>query len=230
MVCRGTKKIMKKNWAVNAKIREMTGSKFAERVRKTGMIPAVVYGHKKDAVAISLDGNKFVEGVHQGNRLMDVKIGKNAQKMIVKEIQYDYLGKEIIHVDMMRVDVAEMVRVTVPVELKGTAVGTHEGGILQEHADHLEIECQAGDIPETIVVLVKDIGVGDALHAGDIELAAGVKLVSSPEMLLVSCGLVAAAKSTEELEEEAPAAPEVIGEVKEEKDESSEEKAEKRKS
>ena len=82
--------------------------------------------------------------------------------------------------------------------------------------DHLEIECRATDIPETIVVSVKDVHVGGALHAGEIELPSGIKLLSSPEMLLVTCHLVAAAKTTEEVEEEMPAAPEVIGETKEE--------------
>ena len=71
------------------------------------------------------------------------------------------------------------------------------------------------DIPETIVVSVKDVHVGDALHAGNIELPDGMKLSSSPEMLLITCHLVAAAKSTEEVEEEMPTTPEVIGETKE---------------
>ena len=135
--------------------------------------------------------------------------------MIVKELQYDYLGRNIIHADLMSVDISESIKVTVPIELKGTAAGTHEGGIVEEHADHLEIECKATDIPETIIVSVKDVHVGGALHAGEVELPSGVTLVSPPEMLMVTCHLVAAAKTTEEMEEEIPAAPEVIGEAKE---------------
>ena len=71
------------------------------------------------------------------------------------------------------------------------------------------------DIPETIVVSVKDVHVGDALHASDVMLPDGIKLISSPDTLLVTCHLVAAAKTTEQVEEEMPVAPEVIGEVKE---------------
>ncbi len=214
---------MEKELLLKAEIREQIGSKHAAKVRETGRIPAIVYGHKQGPVAISLDRHNFVEGLHHGHRVLDVQIGKKKEKMIIKELQYDYLGKDIIHVDLMRVDVAETVKVTVPVELKGTACGTHEGGIIAEHADHLEIECKVSDIPETIVISVKDVGVGDALHAADIELPDGVKLVSDSSTLLVTCGLVAAAKSTEELEEEVPIAPEVIGEAKEE-GESAEEK------
>jgi large subunit ribosomal protein L25 len=206
---------MKKELILKAEVREQTGSKYAGKLRKSGRIPAVVYGHKQKPVAISLDAHSFIEGLHHGRRLMDVQIGKDTQKILVKDLQYDHLGKDVIHVDMMRVDVTERVKVTVPIELKGTAKGTHEGGIVEEHMDHLEIECKATDIPETIVVSVKGLGVGDVLHARDISLPEGVKLVSSPEALLISCHVVTAAKTTEEVEEQAPVAPEVIGEVKE---------------
>ena len=207
---------------LKAELREHTGSKAVRKIRQKGRIPAIVYGHKQEPVAISLDAHDFVEGLHHGHRLMDIQVGRKKQKMIVKELQYDYLGKNIIHADLMRVDVTESIHVTVPIELKGTAAGSHEGGIVEGHADHLEIECRATDIPETIVISVKELHVGEALHAGDIELPSGVKLVSSPEMLLVTCHLVAAAKTTEEVEEEMPAAPEVITEVKEETEETPE--------
>lgn len=213
---------MEKILLLKADLRERAGSKHAAKVRKQGRIPAIVYGHKQEPVAISLDAHSFVEGLHHKHRLMDVQIGQKKEKMIVKDIQYDHLGKNIIHADLMRVDVSETVKVTVPIELKGTAKGTHEGGIIEEHADHLEIECKATDIPETIVVWVKEMSVGDVLHAGDIELPDGVKLVSSPETLVVTCHLVTAAKTTEQIEEEMPAAPEVISEAKEPEEEEKE--------
>lgn len=215
---------MEKDLRLTATIREHTGSKAAARERKQGRIPAIVYGHKKEPVAISLDAHNLAERLHHGHRLMDVQIGKKAQKMLVKDLQYDYLGKNIIHVDLMRVSAGETIKVTVPIELKGTAKGTHEGGVISEHTDHLEIECQAAEIPENIVVSVADMDVGDTLHASDIELPAGTRLSSPPDMLLVTCSLVAAAKAAEEVEEEAPVAPEVITEAKETEEESSEEK------
>ena len=217
---------MDKTLLLKAEVREQTGSKSAARVRGQGRIPAVVYGHGQEAIAISLDAHNLAEGLHRGHRLADVRIGKKSQKVLIKDLQYDYLGRDIIHMDLIRVSATEAVKVTVPIELKGKAKGTHEGGIIEEHVDHLEIECKAADIPESIIVLVKEVDVGDTLHACDIELPDGVKLVSAPSTLLVTCSLVAAAKSTEELEEEVPAAPEVIGEAKEAAEESSEGKAE----
>jgi large subunit ribosomal protein L25 len=210
---------MEKSLLLKAEIREQTGSGHAAKVRKGGRIPAVVYGHKEEPTAISLDAHNLVEGLHHGHRVMDVQIGKKQEKMIIKELQYDHLGRDIIHVDLMRVDVTETVRVAVPIELKGTAKGTHEGGVVEMHTSSLEIECKVTDIPEVIVVNVKEIGLGDTLHASEVELPSGVKLVSAPTTLLVTCSLVAAAKTTEELEAEMPAAPEVIGEVKEEAEE-----------
>jgi large subunit ribosomal protein L25 len=213
---------MEKTLQLVAKIREHTGSKTAARERKQGRIPAIVYGHKQEPVAVSLDAHNLVEGLHHGHRLMDVQIGKTTQKMLVKDLQYDHLGKDIIHIDLVRVDITETVKVTVPIELKGIAKGTSEGGIITEHADHIEIECQAANIPESIVVSVKDLEIGDTVHASDIELPAGAKLSSSPEMLLVTCSMVTAAKVAEEIEAEVEA-PEVISEAGKEEEEPSEE-------
>jgi large subunit ribosomal protein L25 len=205
---------MEKTLLLKAEVREHIGSKAVRKVRRQGRIPAIVYGHKQEPTAISLDEHDFVRGLHHGHRLIDIQLGRKKEKMIVKELQYDYLGRNIIHVDLMRVDMSETIKVTVPIELKGNAAGTHEGGIIEEHVDRLEIEAKVTDIPDVVVVSVKDVHVGDALHAGQVELPAGVRLVSSPDMLLVTCHLVAAAKTAEEVEEETPTAPEVIGEVK----------------
>lgn len=207
---------MDKTLLLEAQIRERTGSGAAAQLRKEGRVPAIVYGHKQEPVAISLDAHDFLKGLQRGQRLMDIKVEGKTQKMMLKELQYDYLGRDVVHVDLMRVDVMETVRVTIPLELKGIAQGTQEGGIIEEHADRIEVECMVTNMPETILVPVKDVAVGDVLHAGDLTLPDGVTLLSPAEMILVTCHLVAAAKTTEELEEEAPTAPEVIGEKKEE--------------
>ena len=206
---------------LKAEIREKTGSKLAVRERAVGKLPAIIYGHKQDAVAVLLDAHDFLNELHHGHRLIDLEVGKAKEKVIVKDLQYDHLGKDIIHVDLMRVDITETIKLTVSIELKGTAKGTHESGIIEEHLDHLEIECKATDIPESIVVLVKDVGVGDSIHAKDVELPSGVKLVTDGEALIVTCHLVAAAKSEEDAElmegEEAVSdGPEVITEKNEE--------------
>jgi len=208
---------------LKAEVRDKTGSKYARTLREQGRIPAIVYGHKEEPAAISLDARSFIEQLHHGHRLMDVQIGKKKEKIIVKDLQYDHLCKDIIHVDLVRVDVTETIRVAVPVELKGIAYGAHEGAIIEKRVNHLEVECKATDIPESIVVSVKDMNIGDVVHARDVTLPEGVKLISPPETLVAACSVVIAAKTTEEIEAEAPAAPEVITEVKRPEEEAEEE-------
>jgi len=198
---------MEKRLTLKVQVRQNTGRKPAAR------IPAVVYGHKETPVAVSLDKHDFTEAVHHGHRLLDVQIKSKKEKVIIKDLQYDHLGKEIIHVDLMRVSATERVKVEVPIELKGTAKGTQEGAIVEEHLDRLEVECMVTGIPERFVVRVTELGLGDSIHAADIELPEGVKLITAPDALVAACHIVAAAKSAEEAEEEQPATPEVIGEA-----------------
>lgn len=205
---------MEKSLQLKAEVRTSTGSKGSARLRRQGRIPAIVYGHQKTPESISLDAHDFVEGLHHGHRLMDIQIGSKTETLLVKDVQYDYLGRDIIHADLIRVNVSERVRVSVAIELKGTAKGSSEGGMIEEHAAHIEVECLVTNIPESLPVSIKDVGVGDALHAGDVAMPEGVTLMSPAETLLVTCHMKAAAKSTEELEEEEPSAPEVITEKK----------------
>jgi large subunit ribosomal protein L25 len=102
--------------------------------------------------------------------------------------------------------------VDVPLELKGVPKGTQEGGVLESHLDHLEVECLAIDIPESIVVSVKDLDVGQSIYARDVKLPEGVKLVTQPDLIVATCRILAEAKTTEQIEAETPVAPEVIRE------------------
>jgi large subunit ribosomal protein L25 len=210
---------MEKAQVLKAEIRQGLGTKDAAKLRKNGQIPAIVYGHKQEPVSIILNAKSFREGLNTGQRLMEVEINKKNETLLIKDVQYDYIGTDIIHVDLMRVDVTEMVRVTVPIALKGTAKGAAEGGMVETHTGNLEIECRVTQIPEQIVVSVKEMALGDAIHAKDIQLPEGVKLISSPELLVATCHLVAEVKTTEEVLAEAPAAPEVITAAKEEPEE-----------
>lgn len=207
---------MSETMVLKAEVRQEVGTKHAVKLRKEGKLPAIVYGHGQEPVSIALDFHDFIEGLHHGQRLFEVQIDSKTENLLIKDLQYDHLGKYVIHADMVRVDLAEMVKISVPIEQKGTSKGSHEGGIVDEVLSELEVECKVSDIPEVIDVSVKELGVGESIHAGEIELPAGVKLVTDPEAIVLSCHLVAAAKTTEELEEEMPAAPEVITEKAEE--------------
>jgi large subunit ribosomal protein L25 len=201
--------------SLKAEKREHAGSKGAEKIRKAGRLPATVYGHKQAPESISVDGHDFALQMQRGIKLFDVDVAGKNDKMLVKELQYDYLGKNIIHIDFIRVNLAEKVKVSVPVELKGVAKGASEGGIIQSHLDKVELECLVTEIPDAVVFNVKNVGVGDAIHASDLPLPQGVKLLTDGKALILTCNIVAVAKSTEEIEAETPVAgPEVITERK----------------
>ncbi len=213
---------MEKTFTLEAQVRERVGSQESIKLREQGRIPAIVYGHKQEPQAVSFNAHDLVEGLHHGHRLMDITVGGETQAVLVKDVQYDYLGRDVIHADLIRVDVTERIKVSVPIELKGTAKGTHEGGMVEEHVASLEVEVVVSAIPECIAVPIKDIGIGDSLHASDVELPDGVDLASAPDTLIVTCHMKAAAKSAEDAEEEEGAieegatSPEVITERKEE--------------
>jgi large subunit ribosomal protein L25 len=213
-----------KELVLKAQIRKELGSKRAAKLRSAGRIPAIIYGHEQKPEAIVLDAHDFAEGLHHGHRLFDVEFDGRKEKLLVKDVQYDYLGKKIIHVDLIRVDLSERVKVQVPLVFKGTPAGVHEGGLLEEHLDRVEIECAVTDIPESIDVSVKSLKVGDSLHARDIQLPAEVKLLTDPDALLMACHLpvVAAAEEIAEAVQE-PIVPEVITERKPKEEEQTEE-------
>ncbi len=210
---------------LKAEKRENSGTKVSQRLRSQGKLPIVLYGHKQQTFPLAVDMHDFVEGVHHGHRLMELEVdGKNETTMI-KDIQYDYLGRDIIHADMIRVNITERVTVSVALDLKGEPKGAQEGGILEEHADGLEVECRVSDIPETIEVSVDDMEIGDALYARDVKLPEGIDLASDEDTLIVICRTVEVEEpeEAEALEgEEEPSAPEVIGREKEDQEDEGE--------
>lgn len=207
---------MKKSLVLKAQIREQAGTKLSNKLRKDGRIPAIIYGHKKASVSVSLDEHNLLAGLLLGTRVLEINIEGKKETVMIKELQYDYLGKDVIHADLMRVNVTEKVRVSVPISLKGVAEGTKDGGIIEEHSPVLEVECQVNAIPDVLIVDIKGVKVGDNLFAKDVVLPEGVVLMSDPATLVLTCSVVTEVESAEELEEGMPSAPEVIGEKKEE--------------
>ena len=202
---------------LKAEVRQQVGTKVTAQLRQQGKLPAVVYGHKQDSVSITLNTHEFIENLHHGHRIFNMDIAGKKETVLVKDIQYDYLGKSVIHADLVRVNLNEMVDVQVSLEMVGTAKGTHEGGIVDEQLDHLIVKCKVSAIPEVIAVNVTELGLGDVLHAGQIALADGLELVTDPDAVVLVCHEAKAAISAEAEEgEEAAAEPEVITEKKEE--------------
>jgi large subunit ribosomal protein L25 len=208
---------MSEMMSLQVEVREKAGSRQAARLRENGKVPAVVYGHKKESIAIALNIHEFVEALHHSHRLFTAELPGGKQTLLLKALQYDYLGKDVIHVDFIRVDLTERVTVKVPLELRGTAKGAAHGGILDELMSSLEIECPVVEIPKSISVVVRELEVGDSITAGQISLPSNCVLKTDPKALVIICHEVAETKTTEEVQAEQPVVPEVITEhVKEE--------------
>ena len=202
----------KQTIALTSEPRGQLGTRFAARTRDRGLLPAIIYGRKQDPVAVAFDQHAFTEALHHGHRLFETELGSEKQTLLLKDVQYDHLGRCIIHADLVRVSLTDTVRVSVPIEQRGTSKGSHEGGIIDEVMAQIEIECLVTEIPDSLVVSVKELTVGDSVRARDVILPPGAKLVTDPNAVVLHCHIVAAAKTSEELELETPVAPEVITE------------------
>jgi len=147
--------------------------------------------------------------VRHGSRILDLE-GAVAEKVFLRDLQWDVYGQEVLHVDLTRVALDEKVEVTVAIELRGEAAGTRDGGVVDVHLHEVEIECPAGSIPEKITVNINTLALGQSLTLGDLELPAGATLISEPGEVVVACHLPVEAPEVEAGVTEG-AEPELIG-------------------
>jgi large subunit ribosomal protein L25 len=196
---------------LNAAVRTEVGSNAVKKVRKAGRVPAILYGHGEQNVNLSLCAEELHSVLRHGAKLVDLK-GDVADTALVRGVQWNAYGTDVLHVDLTRVSAEERVHVSVPLETRGTAAGAKEGGIVELVVHEVEIECPAGSIPDKIEVRVHELHVGQSLKAGEIPLPEGVRLLVDPDMIVVHC--VGRTLEEEELGAEAAgevAEPEVIG-------------------
>lgn len=191
--------------------RETRGSHEARRLRRQGRVPGVIYGHKEETLAVALSGEELEKAVRHGVRVLDLKTDAKKEKVLIREIQWDHLGKELLHVDFARVAADERIHLTVPLEIRGTAPGASTGGVVDQPMHSLMVECLAIAIPESIRVNISELQVGQAIHVRDLKLPEGVQAMVDPDAIVVQVR----AQLAEAEAAPAPAAeiaePEVIG-------------------
>jgi len=191
--------------------REKLGTRASRRLREKNLIPGIIYGHGQENIPVSMPAHDIALAIQHGEHLIEAELDGKRENFLIKDVQYDYLGHEIIHVDLTRVSLHERVQVTVPIVLRGTPVGVEsEGGVLSQHLTELEIQCLVTNIPDELRVSVADMHVNDVLRVADLKLPEGVTTTEDPETVIASISVV-------EEEVEAPAEaeaaePEVISE------------------
>jgi len=202
--------------------REAVGTRQVRRLRESGVVPCVIYGHGQEPQSISLPEHEVELAIHHGDRLLEMDLDGAKQNVLVKEVQYDTFGQRVLHVDLARVDLDERVEVTVEIVLKGTPVGvSEEGGVLQQVASEIQIECAVRSIPEQIVARVGEMKLNDHLTMGELALPEGATLLEDADAVVAIVRMVAEEAEAEPAEGE-EAEPEIIGEKKEEEEEAAE--------
>lgn len=206
---------------ITASRRERLGSRYAQRLRKTGKLPGVIYGHKANPVPIVVDEKETLIVLRDGAHVVNVALeGGQAETCLVKDLQFGYLGDNVIHIDFARVDLSEEVEVNVHLRFVGVPESAKKpGSILTHPMTELEVICRVSDIPDEIKVDLSKME--DVFTVGEIQLPPGVKTKVPAGHIVAQVSFIAEeVVATPEAAEvgAAPAEPEVITEKKAEEE------------
>lgn len=187
--------------------REQSGTGVAKKLRREGVIPAIIYGADQDNYAIQLKSNDFRDLLKQSNSenfLVNLEIegAKEKTKLaMVQEVQTRALTGDIFHVDFHAVKEDQILTAQLPIELLGEAAGTKSGGVLDHQLRSIEIHCRPADLPEKIEIDVSHVDLDEAVHVSDLNFPNGVEtsMDGGVVVALVAAPKVAAAPEAEAL-------------------------------
>jgi large subunit ribosomal protein L25 len=213
--------------SLSANSREGTGKGAARTLRSQGQVPAVIYGHGRDPQPLALnarDLDKMLSHIQAESTVIEVTVGGQTAKTLIREIQRHPIKRQILHVDFQALVAGEKVTVRIPIVLIGVPEGVRlGGGVMDQTLRELEIEVDPSNIPDHVELDVTNMVIGDSKHVSDLSLPPGVEVLDDPE---TSVAVVAAPRAVieetaavaEPVEGEAGAVaePEVIGRGKEE--------------
>jgi large subunit ribosomal protein L25 len=187
---------------LNIEVRSKTGKGISKQLRRQGLIPGIVYGKGMESVPVTLNPKELIAALAEAgnNTLLALKGGGSldGSVAIITDAFVDSLRGTIGHVDLHRINLSEKVRVEVKLHMAGTAAGVKEGGLLDITAHTIEVECLPSDIPEHIDVDITNLGIGQSIHVGELQIPASLKVLTDSRASVVS--VLGKAK------EEAPAA------------------------
>jgi large subunit ribosomal protein L25 len=189
-----------------AESRGQSGKGAARRLRRKGEIPAVIYGGHLDPQTIVLNHNEVIKHLDREavySHILDVVVDGKAQKAILKGVQRNPARFQILHLDFQRINMAEMVKVHVPLHFinEHSSVGGKKGGIATHSMVDVEVSCLPSSLPEYIEVDLANLDIGASLHLSDLVLPAGVEIVAlaqGPEHDLPVVSMMASKASKEE--------------------------------
>ena len=170
---------------LQAKDRQNYGSAESRRIRKSGRIPAVIYGRSGKSVSIDLDAVEFTKGTKgiSESTIVKVEVGSKSYDAFVKDTQRNIIDGNILHIDFYEVESGVALRAKVSLIFNGNPVGVREGGMLETPLHEIEIECLPKDLPERIDIDISGLKANQSMHVRDIALASGIKLLSNPDQV-----------------------------------------------
>lgn len=201
---------------VTIEARKGKGTRAAARLRLEGKIPGILYGHGIDPFSLVMATREVEHLIETGTRVVNLTLDGKSQPCQLKDAQWCHLGRDLLHVDLLRVDLTERVNVTVALEYHGTAAGENEGGQVYHDMTEIEIECVVSAIPEFIRVDVDEMKLDDVLHVRDLKMPGDAKAVADEDAVVATCKVPTVTEEEEPVEGEEGAAtePEVIGKGK----------------
>jgi large subunit ribosomal protein L25 len=167
---------------LQATVRKSVGNGPARVLRRSGQIPAILYGRGTEPVLLSVntkDLEKILKKGNFGQFILNLVIqnGKEVTKpAMIKELQAHPLSGSLIHIDFYEIDMNRQIRVMVPVVIKGHSVGVEEGGMLNIVRRELEVFCLPGDIPESFEIDISGLAIGDSIHLADVPMGENVEV------------------------------------------------------
>ncbi len=218
---------------VEAQPREANGKNVARRLRKSGKVPAVVYGAGKPPLSVSVDPKQIARILHSEaghNTIFDLQVDGERAKAMIVDWQYEPIKGSLLHLDLQRIAMDRRLKVQVPISLKGEAAGVkQQGGILDQVLREVEVECLPGDIPSHIDADVSNLVFGQSLRVSDLPLdRSKVKILTPADQVVAHVTSVKeeVAPTPEAVAADAAAAPAEPEVIKKGKQETAEEGAE----
>jgi len=164
--------------------RTTRGSASSRQLRAQGKVPAILYGHGQAVEMLSLPGDALRHALETGRRLVTLRLGDRQERALVKEVQFDTWGQEILHVDFGRVALDETVTVEVEVVSHGTPKGQLSGGVLEQPLRRVSLACKADAIPDQIRVEVEGMDLNDKIQVKDLPVPPGAKITEDPDAIV----------------------------------------------
>src|SRR5215207_4959540 len=214
----------KKEYRVQAKQRDGRGKNDARRTRRAGMVPLTVYGGGAETVAAVAPLSELAAILRSEagrNTIFTIEVeGVGASEVMFHDRQIDPVKGRLIHADLTRLVKGQKIEVTVPLHLVGEPIGVKEKqGVLEQIIREIQIRCEPREIPDSLDVDVSNLDVHDTLHVSDIPLGEAVEILTDPEQVIATVGIVKEeAAPAPAAEGEEPAEPEVIGKGKKEEE------------